>query len=798
MDNEPVFSDSEAFDFKKFFAELTSNWYWFIITIILALITGFLVVQYTTPIYMVSSNVLVQDEQNPVQKEILELNNLSVGGGKVENELGILRSRELLTETIKSLNYDVFYYQHKRFGMREIYDNAPFEIKIIKKDNYIVNTLCNLHYISPNKAVLQTSVKKAAKYNAASENITNIQHEFNYNDTVQIGDTISGAFGTFQILPNLEYASSNMFHEEYAFQFNSLNYLRGHFNRFAFSPDNNSSIIKISLQGENPKRMVEFINTFLEIYLQKGVEKKNRVAQATIIFINNQLKQVSDSLAISEDQLEQFQSTNKLLQFDYQAQQLYGNIESLQQDKQRIELRLEYYSYLKKYIENNETPSDIVAPSSMNISEPLLSNLIMQLTELTSERKEMLYNTKKSNPYINTINRKIDDVRKTLLENLESSIQTTTLSLKQVNNQITHINTKFRELPSEQRRLLAMKRDFELNNELYNFLLKKRSEMQIAKASNLPSNEIIDRAELSVVYKTEPNPQQVYLIALVIGIMLPGGLIYLRNALNNRITDREDVTGTTDYPIIGQIFHHKYDTNNIFEDQPNSQIADSFRSIRTNFRFFEKQQGANVVQITSSLTREGKSFVSLNLAESFAANNKRTILVDFDLRKARIKVYAKLTSNKGLSNYLSGHAGLDQIIYQSKNKNLDIITGGPIPPNPTELVESEYTGKLITALRQKYDYVIIDTPPISSISDAYILTKFADINLYVVRNNYTPKKLFQTIIQDIAARGIKLHIVINDIIATNSRYYGYYKPYRYESEPKTIRQNVKDLLFSRN
>jgi capsular exopolysaccharide synthesis family protein len=795
---EHIINESDSFDFKRLFHQIVKNWYFFVVSVFLGLIAAYLVIQYSSPKYQVSANILVQDEQNPVQRELLEMSNLTSGSGKVDNELGILKSRSLMKHTIERMDYDVFYYKNTRFGYREIYRDAPFEIDLVKLNHYVVNTKCNLHYLSPNQVLLQASVKKALVFSPMVERIVEQTEDYKYIDTVNVGDTVAGTFGTFIIQPNLFNFMPEKLKQQYAFQFNTDNYLKGTFNQLSFSPKQNSSIITARLAGENPERLVEFLNTYLQLYLQKGVQKKNRVAHATIQFINEQLEQVSDSLSISEDELEAFQSENKLLNIDFQAQQMYGNIESLHQEKQKINLRLEYYSYLKKYIQNNETPKDVVAPSSMNFHEPLLSSLILQLTELSAERKEMMYNTKKTNPYLATINRKIEDVKHALIENLESSIQTSSMTLEQINTQIAQTSSEFTELPSEQRRLLSMKRDFELNNELYNFLLKKRSEMQIARASNLPSNEIIDNASLDAVIKIAPNTRQIYMVALVLALFLPGAIIYLRDVLNNKISERDDISKITNYPVIGQIFHHKLQTENIFKDQPTSQITDSFRSIRTNFQFFEKKNKANIIQITSSLTKEGKSFVSLNLAQAFATNKRKTILLDFDLRKARIKDYADLKSNKGLSLFLSEHGQVRDMIEKTDNPYLDIIPAGPIPPNPTELVESDKTAELMEYLRQHYQYIFLDTPPISSISDAYILTKYADINLFVVRNNYTPKKLFESVIRDIELRKIPVHLIINDIQIQSGRYYGYYRPYRYEAKPKSFTQNVKNVIFSNN
>jgi capsular exopolysaccharide synthesis family protein len=423
---------------------------------------------------------------------------------------------------------------------------------------------------------------------------------------------------------------------------------------------------------------------------------------------------------------------------------------------------------------NNEA-KDLIAPSSLGIQDMVLNNLINELINLYGERAELVLNSKKDNPYIASNERRISDLRQSVLKNIDNLAYASKISLQDIDKRIDEIVKKGNTLPETQRKLIGFERKFKLNDALYTYLLTKRSETQIAKASYLPDNEVLDQAspdECRIVY---PNPKRNYIIALLLGLGLPAIFLLLREYFNNKIQSDDDIEAMTDYPILGHIVRSKESSKTVVVDYPMSLTAESVRAIRTNFQFISNEKEKNVILLTSSVKGEGKSFTTLNLALSLGMNNKKTILINFDLRRPKLHDYLGVEPDKGLSLYLSGNASLDEIIQTSRFENIDAIMSGAIPPNPMELIASERTNIMFQELKRKYDYILVDSPPIGMVADALLLLKFSDVNIFIVRQNYTYKKVFYQLTQTLKKRNVQnVNIILNDI-----RLEGRFSPYQY-------------------
>jgi capsular exopolysaccharide synthesis family protein len=353
-------------------------------------------------------------------------------------------------------------------------------------------------------------------------------------------------------------------------------------------------------------------------------------------------------------------------------------------------------------------------------------------------------------------------------------------------------------MPETERKLFGFERKFKLNDALYTYLLTKRSEVQIAKASYVPDNEILDIAREAEFTVIAPKSFRNYIIALILGFGIPIAFLLLRDFFNDKILVIEDIEKVSDFPILGYILHNKEKSFTIVADEPLSISSESIRAVRTNFQFISKENDKNVVLITSSMMNEGKTFISLNLALSFALNNKKTILLNFDLRKPKVQDYLNIENKKGLSLYLSGNASIEEIIVKTPYENLDVILAGTIPPNPMELIAGNKTGLLIEKLKEKYDYIILDSPPIGMVADSMLLLKHTNILLYIVRQNQTLKKVFTHQIEDLHKKGIQnVNIILNDI-QMGKRFqsysygyayaYGYGYGYGYKLEPDKKRK----------
>jgi capsular exopolysaccharide synthesis family protein len=801
------FENEETIDIRSFVIKCLHYWPYFVLCLIIAFIIAFLYIKFSPPVYKVKAWVLIHNEENLLDMQKLTGSSTFNNPNVIENEIGILQSKSLTERAIKELDFIITYDQEERFKTTALYNESPFYVEYDSLYTQPLNIKFNVSFISDTLIVIKSSGKDVTLYNYITGSKTTLPY-FTFFDTVAFGQIAGNQYCRFMLLPNFSELNKIQHHSKYSFQFHSLGELVNQFRNVEVTVSKNSSILEISLKCSNVRQGVDYLNKLTELYLKKGVERDDKIATTTLYFIDNQLKEISDSLRFSEDMLQDFRTENKVLNLDFQARQVYQQLENLQNKKAELMVKSKYYNYLKEYLKENNNVDELIAPSSMDINDPLLNNLILELTQLYSERAELSFNSIRDNPYLKSLELKIADIKAKLLENIDNIIQSSTISLKETDNRLAEIESDIYKLPKSQRELLIFERKFKLNDAIYTYLLTKRSEVQISKASNIPSNEILDKASYDDYQLVSPNKKLSFIIAFLLGLLAPVSFVYLKDYFRNKITDKKDIQHITDLPLIGHIIHNKYKTTTVVKDKPTSLITESFRTLRTNFQFIANENEKNTVLLTSAITGEGKSFTAVNLGSVFAQNQKKTIIIDFDLRKPASNHFLDIWDNKGLSNFLSNSATLDEIINHSGIEYLDFISSGPVPPNPTELISSKQTILLFSKLRQLYDIIIIDSPPIGVVSDAFLLLKYANVRIIVLRHNFTPRNLFSDLMDDLIKRKIEnLSLIINDIKINTNGYsygygYGYGYGYRYGDEDdknrkKTLSHRLS-ALFTRN
>jgi tyrosine-protein kinase Etk/Wzc len=399
----------------------------------------------------------------------------------------------------------------------------------------------------------------------------------------------------------------------------------------------------------------------------------------------------------------------------------------------------------------------------MGVDDPQLTSLINQLTELNSQRSYFLDNQSIKNPQVPLLNAQINNLKKTILENIDYIVNTSQITIMDIDNRINKLKQEVNNLPNIEKELINIQREFQLNDAIYTFLLTKRSESQIARASNSPDYEIVDPSKLSSAMQVSPKKQMIYISAFFLGLMIPIGVVMLLSAFDDSINDKRDLEKLSSYPILGTIARNEKRSMLPIVEYPKSMIAESFRSVRTSLQFFHKGQPKKKVLVTSSMSGDGKTFIAMNLASAFSYFGKKTLLLEFDLRNPKIAEYLHINGEKGLSSYLINDARLEDIIQKTDIKNLDVIPTGQVPPNPVELIASDNTQHLIEILESIYDYIVIDTPPIGVVTDSFLIMDHSDANIFAVRLNYTNKKLYSSIVRDLEQKEIpNIAVIIND------------------------------------
>ena len=412
----------------------------------------------------------------------------------------------------------------------------------------------------------------------------------------------------------------------------------------------------------------------------------------------------------------------------------------------------------------------------MGVTDPLINKLIEELSTAQSQLDNLIKNNQERNPLVNRLNIQINNLKSTISENISLVARTNDLAINEIQNRIGQLDSKISKLPETQMQLGGIERTYKLNDAIYNYLLEKQAEAKITQASNLLDNIIIEPAHMVGLLPVSPNKIINYILALLIGFFIPFIILQLRMNLKTTISSQEDIENITNATVLGKVFHYNNrNEKNVFISSPNDKTAETFRTLRTNLNFAMNGKSNKTILVSSCVSGEGKTFSALNIAAAFAQMGKKTILLDFDLRNSH-SLIKNADNTNGISLFLSGETSLDEVIQNAYFKNLDIINSGPIPPNPLELMENDIAAKLFEFLKKNYDYIIIDTPPMAQVSDAFSVIQHADLNLIVTRYNVTKKKLLRLVLSELKNKNISnVYLILNDNkLVSEQMGYGYY------------------------
>jgi capsular exopolysaccharide synthesis family protein len=756
-----VIREEDGIDLKRYLSLFFSNWYWFAIALFIALSIAYGINRWSDKTYSVSASLLIADEEFGGNmggtEQFIPGGDIFKSRQNLDNEIGILKSFKLNLEVMKEL--PEFWVTITAVGKRGIvesvqYKNTPFTVVFDSLKHQRIGTRIDIELLSDEKyrIIIGDFVEKELKFGE--------QYKTDYYD--------------FRIIkPNgviYDKDKSN----KYYFRFESLEGLANRYRgKLSISPiSDEASLVTLTTSGSSILQETDYLNKLMEVYIKEGLSLKNKTADNTIVFIEEQLGLISDSLQLAESKLERFRLNNELIDLSSEASLLQSRIERFENEKYAVQFEKEYYEYLLEYINTRDESGEIVSPSLVGITDPTLSRLVSELAGLQHQKKQLLFSLRDDLPAINLIDSNISGARKILKENVENSLTSATRMLDDANARINRVEAEIQKLPGTERQLINIQRNFDLNNTVYNYLLEKRAEAGIARASNVSDNRIIDQAATFNASLISPKEKKNYTFAFVLGLLIPAGLLFLFDVLNNKIIDRSDIEKVTDIPVLGFIGHSNTRSELAVVDNPGSTLAESFRSIRTKLKYFSPTDSSRIIAVTSTVSGEGKSFISVNIASIIAMLGKKVLLVGLDLRKPKLHKILETDNITGLTSWLIGEAGYEEVIFETKIDNLFFAPSGPVPPNPSELIASDKMKDFFTKARQDFDYIIVDTPPVAIVTDTLLLTPYIDINLFVVRQRYSSKNTLDLIneLKDLGELK-NMAILINDISLTG--YYGY-------------------------
>lgn len=763
--------EDQGIDFKRYIALFISNWYWFAIALFISLSIAYGINRWSEDSYTISSTLLIKDDQyggiNSGISNIFQGSGLYTNQQNLRNEIGILKSYKLNYMVMKEL--PEFYVVYTLVGRRGIAETRSYK---------------TCPFIVIYDSLEQQDIGKKVEIKIISEKSYNlkINGKPDFEKELDFGEYLHEAGFNFMI--NLREGERFIYDPDasnkYYFYFTTpealANSYRGKLSVAPVEPE--ASLVRLSTTGFVPEQEADYLNKLMEVYIKFGLDFKNQTAAQTLDFIEKQLGTISDSLHVAEGDLENFRLVNKLIDISREGVIIQNKLEQIDAERTTLLMRKNYYEYLKGYVETKMESGDIMAPSVMGISDQLLIKLVDELAQLQQRKKQLAMNLFESSEPLKIIEDNIVNTRTALSENIVNGLSTIENSLFDVEKRLTEIEKEVMKLPSTERQMINIQRKFDINNTVYTFLLEKRAEAGIAKASTVSDNIIIDYAGYYSSSRIRPRENRNLMLAFLFGLIIPLICIVLVDYLNNKIIDKKDIEKATKAPIIGSISHNTQKSEIPVVNKPGSTLSESFRSVRTNLKYFIKDVDSPVIAVSSTITAEGKTFISTNLAAILAMSGKKILLVGLDLRKPRIHKIIGINNLTGISNFLIGEKKFDEVIVPTEIENLWYTPAGPVPPNPAELIESQAMEEFIRRAKNKYDYIIIDTPPMAIVTDALLISAYTDFYLFVVRQRYSSKNTLELIEELYNNQNIKnLGIVINDI---NLRgYYGYGLRYGY-------------------
>lgn len=774
----------EGINVSQLFSKILANWYWFLLFTLLGIGVGMVYYKHVLPNYQVSSTILVKTDSKQAALsslfQDLGVNNKSTN---ILNQVGILKSYTLNLKTLQNLQWDVSWYEQSLFSQLDLYQQEPFNVTMPEGSLQIKMLPVYIIPVSEEEYMLKSEGEFI---------VDGVKQEVEIMEQAAFGQPFVNEYFNFTI--DKIKGKPVEIGGEYILIFNDLSQLALNYSKRLNikMADEESDLIHVEFESSQPARAVNYLNELGEVYIQFGLNEKNRVADMTVRFIDGQIAGVTDSLQLAGQDFTNFRSTNKIVDLGQEGGLVVDKLEEIERQESIGNMKVEYYNNLQQYLKNSDQMEDLVAPSVVGVTDPALNALVLKLSELYGQREVLSYTVQEKNPTLISLDKEINYTQNILEENIDNLLGNSRLELRNLHERKQKVNRQLAKLPKTEQDLINFRRSFDLNNELYTFLLQRRAEAGIARASNNPDAKILDPARMDTAIILSPGKMQILLMGLFLGMGIPLLLFTIIDYFDHRLSDVKDVESQLDLPVAGSIIHNKFKKCDlpVFE-YSQSAITESFRGLRTNLQYLLKGENKKVLAIHSTIVGEGKSFVSLNLAAIMAINNKRVLLVEADLRKPSLHHVLMCKNDMGLSDYLSGEKHFDDVVLSTKVRGLSFVSAGLKPLYPSEMLNNGPLEKFIMEAKDRFDYIVIDNAPVNIVSDAMIISPYADVNLFVLRMKRSTRDELD-FINKTAHEGVIKHMVValNDASYENQKGYGYYNEDRIKKvNGKKVKKN---------
>ena len=736
------------------------KWHWFLISIVVCLFAAFIYLKATNEQYQVQTTILLRKDQssnsNLVDMSMLEGLGISGTSKEVEDEIQVLSSKALTQNVIRTLHFETEYFILSGLRYNELYPIIPVKLILPQSFNDTI------------KMQIELKIKKVSdgfkikfKYGTRTKSfkIANLNSAIN----TEVG---SMSFQQLTALPK------NFTYKIISYPYKNLTERYCTSIKVA-SVNKKSNVISITTVATNFKKAEVIINKLIELYNLDAVNDKNLITSNTAAFVRERLKLIGNELQGVELDVENYKKTNKLTDISSEAEIFLKSSSEYDLKLSELETQLNLVGYIESYVKDNKHQYDLV-PANLGIEDKSLLALMQDYNKALLERMKLLRTTNERNPVITQMEQQLKELRGSIITSIGSIKDGLKIAKREMTNKDAQFASKIRNVPTQERQYIEIKRQQEIKQKLYLYLLQKSEENALSLASTIPSAKTVDPAYTSLT-PVAPKRMIIFLFSFILGIILPLIYFYIAELLNNRISSSKELKRLVRVPYLGAIGLKKEVDVVVVHEGKTTPIVEMFRIIRTNMQFMLAGKEKPVILITSSISGEGKSFTSINLAMSLALMKKKVILVGLDIRSPMLGEYLHLSKERGITMFISDESyTVNDIIIPSKlHSFLDVIPAGPVPPNPAELIMNHRLDELFIKLREMYDYIVVDSAPIGLVSDTYLLNRLVDNCIYVARENYTPRDACDLINEIYEHKKLNNMAVILNGVSENSSNYGY-------------------------
>jgi tyrosine-protein kinase Etk/Wzc len=734
--------------------------YWplFVIMMVLGGVFAYFYIRYKVPIYEANASILIKDERKGANEaKGLEALNMFGSNRIVENEIEMIRSRSLLKNVVKNLRLYAPVFEEGNVNVVPAFTKTPVELEVMNPDSII-------------------EAKKIYFSFDKMKQVVNVEGK-----DYPLNKWQSSPWGTIRFVPNAYYES---YHVQKPLFFTLvemkkvIDYLDKQLNITPSSKQ--STVISIRVKDPEPVRGKLVLNELIKQYDRASVTDKNELALNTLKFVEEQLAIMQKDLDSTNKAIEQFRTSQNVVDIGSQGQQYLASTGTSDAKVSEIDLQLSVLRELESYVRSKGANSGIV-PSTLGINDPLLTSLLAKLYDYEAQYKKLISTTGENHPMAKSLREQIENLRPSIMENIGSQKRNLQASRSSLASNVGRYSSLLRAMPEKERQFLEISRDRATKEANYQALLQRKAETELSLNATVADSRVVDEAESSAE-PVSPNKLFVYLVSILGGLGLAILIIALKEGFNRTILFRSEIENLTSVPVIGEVVHDTSGQPIVISHDRKNFIAEQFRQIRTSLSYLGISSKKKKILITSSIPGEGKSFVSANLAISLALTDKKVVLLEVDLRKPKLsEIFGIDPTVVGISNFLIGDKEADEIIKRTEvNPNLFIVSAGPIPPNPSELILNGRIQELLAYLENAFDYIVIDTAPVSPVTDAYLLSSFCDATLYIVRHGYTPRIYLQLLDENNRVKGLKnLALIFNGVKSRGIVKGGYGNGYGY-------------------